>query len=390
MTEAPRKVAIVHDFFCNIGGSDVVASLLHGLFPQAPVYTLLVYDRNRGHPLLRGMDLRTSFIQRLPLAGRAHQPYLPLFPLAIEQFDLSAYDLVLSSSHSCAKGVLTRPETLHICYCHTPMRYAWDLYYDYVHTELRQGLFRPLAALVMAYVRLWDAAAAGRVDYYVANSAYVASRIRKHYRREAEVIYPPVDTDYFVPGEERGDFFLVVSRLTRYKRVDLAVEAFNRLGLPLKVIGEGPELPRLRRLAGPNVEFLGYRARDEVRRHMAACRAFVFPGLEDFGIAPVEAQAAGRPVIAYGAGGVLETVEDGVTGVLFAAQTVDALAAAVERSLGLTFETEACRRSALRFDRSVFLERVSRFVDEKWRAWGAGCPHQTKPRRAIANKGGAA
>lgn len=356
-------VALVHDFFCNLGGSDAVASALHQLFPEAPVFTLVIYDRNRQAGVVQGMDLRTSFIQRLPLAGRMHQPFLPLFPIAIESFDLTGYELVISSSHSCAKGVITPPDTVHICYCHTPMRYAWDMYPEY--TRHMRWLPRTITAIVMHYVRLWDVSSAERVDYFVANSQFVARRIWKYYRREATVIYPPVDTAYFAPEDRDDDYYLVVSRLTVYKRIDLAVRAFNRLGFPLRIIGDGPEFEHLRDMAQQNVQLLGYQPRQVVREHMASCRALIFPGVEDFGMVPVEAQATGRPVIAYAAGGALETVVDAVTGLFFEEQSPEVLCEAVERFEQMVFDKRRIREHALRFGADRFAEQMSSFIADK-------------------------
>lgn len=358
------NIAIVHDFFCNLGGSDQVAATLHQLFPQAPIFTLVASDRNRGTELLLGMDLRFSFIHRLPFARRWHEPYLPLFPLAIESLDLTGFDLVLSSSHVCAKGVIPPPESLHLCYCYTPARYVWDLYPLY--TRRLNPLLKLYVAFVMHRLRVWDVSTCNRVDHFVAISDFVAQRIQRYYRRSATVIYPPVDTSFFTPGKEREDYFLVVSRLTAYKRVELAIETFNRLKSTLLVIGDGPERRRLRAMAGPNIRFLGALPREEVRDHMQKCQGLIFPGKEDFGITPVEVQATGRPVVAFGAGGALETVLEGVTGVLFAEQTADAICEAVSRLSMQTFDPDVIRDHALRFDREVFRRRFVEFVQEKW------------------------
>jgi len=358
------KAAIVHDFFCNLGGSDQVAAVLHRLFPDAPVYTLLVSDRNRQGALLQGMDIRTSFVQRLPLARRRHEIYLPLFPLAVESFDLTGFDLVLSSSHACAKGVIPAPEALHICYCHTPARYAWDLSYLYARRVPR--LLRGYLALVMHRFRVWDLSTASRVDHFVANSRFVAQRIERYYRRSSTVIYPPVDTAHFTPGGKSGDYCLVVSRLTAYKQIDLAVKAFNRLGKPLWIVGDGPDRRRLQAMSGPNVRFLGALPREGVRDAMRGCQALIFPGKEDFGITPVEVQATGRPVIAYGGGGALESVVDGVTGVLFGEQTAESLCEAVDTAAHLSFDQDAIRRHAIQFDREVFCTKMTTFIHDKW------------------------
>lgn len=331
---------------------------------MAHVYTLLISGRNQEHHLFEGMDLRSSFIQRLPLARRWHEPYLPLFPLAIEAFDLADYDLVLSSSHLCAKGIIPPPEALHLCYCHTPARYAWDLY------PLYAGRLSPLLRLwlsaYMHWFRVWDVSASLRVDHFIANSHFVASRIRRYYHRNATVIYPPVETGFFTPGGPSEDYYLVVSRLTAYKRIELAVEAFNKLGSPLLVIGDGPLRSHLQRKAAPNVRFLGALPREQVRNYMQKCRALIFPGKEDFGITPVEAQATGRPVVAFGGGGALETVVDGVTGVFFAEQMAAAVCEAVSRLASLHLDADVIRRHALQFDQEVFRTKIMAFVHEKW------------------------
>ena len=358
------KIAIVHDFFCNLGGSDQVATVLHQLYPDAPVYTLVVSDRNRQGEMLEGMEIRTSFIQRLPLSRRRHEIYLPLFPLAIESFDVTGFDLVLSSSHACAKGVIPAPEALHICYCHTPARYAWDL--SYLYARHAPWLLRGYIAMVMHRFRVWDVSTVARVDHFVANSRFVARRIERYYRRPSTVIHPPVDTAYFTPGGERGDYYLVVSRLTAYKQIDLAIEAFNRLGKPLWVVGDGPERRRLQAMAGPKVRFLGALPREGVRDAMRGCQALIFPGKEDFGITPVEVQATGRPVVAYGRGGALESVIDGVTGALFEEQTCEALLEAVDRIAHLSLDQEVIRQHAGQFDREVFCRKMTGLIQEKW------------------------
>src|SRR5690606_10604652 len=283
-------------------------------------------------------------------------------PLAVEQFDLREFDVVISSSHACAKGVLTRPDAVHICYCHTPIRYAWDMYHDYLHTSGR--LQRALARPIMHYLRLWDALAAQRVDFFVANSQAVAARIRKHYRRPAHVVHPPVDTEFYTPSGSAEDFYLVAGRLVPYKRVDLAVSAFTRLGKPLVVIGDGPERRRLEKVAGPNVHFLGHQPREVLRDHYRRCKALVFPGEEDFGIVPVEVQACGRPAIAYGRGGALDTVQDGGTGALFREQTVEALIEAVERAERIPWDSGRITSWAARFSNAEFRRRMHKLVHD--------------------------
>ncbi len=338
------RVALVHDYLNQMGGAERVLLALHERFPQAPIYTT-IYDAARMDERFRAMDIRTSFMQRLPLVKRRHQPFLPLYPFAIERMDLRAYDLVISDSSAFAKGVVTRADALHICYCHTPMRWAWN-FEDYVERERLGRFSRMILSPFIVWLRQWDYATAARVDYFLANSPNVAARIAKYYRREATVLPPPVDTSRYTVATTPGDYFLIVSRLIPYKRIDLAVEAFTTLGLPLRIIGAGRDEARLRRMAGKNIEFLGWRSDDEARAQLANCRALIFPGEEDFGLAPVEAQACGRPVIAYGMGGALASVVDGVTGVFFGEQTPEALAAAVRRFRDEQFDPLVIRRHA--------------------------------------------
>lgn len=361
------KVALVHDWLNQYGGAEVVLEVMHDLYPDAPVYTSL-YDQSVMPANFQSWDIRPSFIQRLPLASRAFRALLPLYPLAFEHFDLRGYDLVLSSSSSLAKGVITTPETVHVCYCHAPMRYCWDVYYE--EMPRRSILQRIPLAPIISYLRLWDVQGANRVDSFVANSRFVASKIRKYYRRDSVVVHPPVDTGFFTPSDRDGDYFLVVSRLRPYKRVDLAVAAFTRLGLPLKVVGVGEEARHLRRMAGRNIEFLGFTSREYLRELMAGCRALVVPGMEDFGLAPIEVMSTGRPVIAYGAGGLLETVQDGVSGVLFAEQTAACLEQAVQRFQQMAFDKAALRRHAQAFDVVHFRQGLQDAVAAAWRDQG--------------------
>ena len=350
------RVAIVHDWLTNMGGAEKVVELMHHLFPDAPIYTL-IFDPNNMPDSFLNMDIRTSYLQRFPLAKRKYQWMLPLMPGAIESLDLRYYDLVISSSTSCAKGVLTRADCCHICYCNTPMRYAWDFYQDYLAG--RPWVMRKLISRQMHWIRQWDRLSADRVDHFIANSRNVKNRIYKHYRREAEVIYPPVDTDYFAPRDAgSGNYFLCAGRLVGYKRIDLAVQVCSDMHLPLVVAGDGGELKRLRAMAGPTVDFRGRVSDAELLKLYQNCRAFIFPGEEDFGITPLEAQACGRPVIAYGKGGALETVAVEQTGVFFEDQTVDALRLALATFIECesTFDTELIRQQALKFSRQRFLE----------------------------------
>lgn len=349
---AGLRVAIIHDWLTQLGGAEKVLEELLDLFPAAHLYTSLWDPRVLPASYQRWAP-RTTFLQRLPLAKRLHRALLPLYPLAFESLDLAGYDLVLSNSSGFCHLVITAPETYHVNYCLTPPRFLWNSHV-YLERERVGRLGRALLPLLLHPLRLWDSAAATRVDQFVGISRAVVARIAKVYRRQAELIYPPVDTSGFSPNGRPGEYFLMVSRLIPYKRVDLAVRAFKELRLPLWVVGDGRDRPALEAMAGPNVRFLGRRSAQEVADLMAGCRALVWPGEEDFGIAPVEAQAAGRPVIAYAAGGALDTVDHGRTGLLFTPQTAEALAGAVQSFHDGDFSTEEIARQAQRFDRRVF------------------------------------
>lgn len=359
------KVALVHDYLNQMGGAERVVLALHELFPDAPIYTS-IYDPQRVDVAFRTMDIRTTFMQKLPMVTKHHQPYLPVYPFAMESLDLRGYDLVLSSSSAFGKGVITRPETMHICYCHTPMRWCWN-YDEYVEREQLGYAARRVLPLLIAGMRVWDQTSAMRVDHFIANSPVVAERIKKYYRRDAVVIPPPVEVDRFPfePMTQPEDYFLVLSRLIPYKRIDLAIEACNRLHVPLVIIGGGRDEARLRKLAGPTIRFLGRLSDEDVLYYYAHCRAFLFPGEEDFGITPLEAQAAGRPVIAYGAGGVLASVVEGVTGTFFHEQTVDSLVEVLATFDERCYDTQSIRNHALEFDTPRFKRRILQFVEAK-------------------------
>ncbi|MHB8968093.1 MAG: glycosyltransferase [Thermoleophilia bacterium] len=358
--QEPLRVAISHEWLTTLGGSERVVEALLELYPDAPVYTSFLSSVNLPESM-RSWDIRTSFVQKLPFLDRVAQRYIPLFPMAFESFDFSAYDLVISSSSACAKGILTGPETMHVCYCHTPLRYAWE-----PHLDQRFGFSHPAVKaaneLVLHYLRLWDRQASDRVDYFIANSSNVAAKIGKYYRREADVIHPPVSVDRFSPADSPRTYFLVISRLVSYKKVALAVEAFTRLGLPLKVAGDGPERDRLRQMAGENVEFLGYVDDDQIQELLGGCLALVFPGEEDFGIVPVEAMAAGRPVIGYGRGGLTESVVDGRTGLFFPEPTPESLIDAVSRFRVSDFDPRKVSRYAEKFSRERFKKEIEDFI----------------------------
>ncbi len=364
---AKAKVALVHDWLTGMRGGERCLEVFCELFPSADLYTLL-HVPGSVSAAIESRRIVTSFIQRLPRAERRYRHYLPLFPAAVRSFDLRGYDLVLSSSHAVAKSVRVPAEALHVCYCFTPMRYVWDLYDDYFGP--RSGLAaRVLMPPVAAWLRRWDRRTAAGVHQFVAISRFVADRIRRAYGRDADVIYPPVDVSRFRVDDAPGEFYLVVSALTPYKRVDLAVEACNRLARRLVVVGTGSEDRRLRALAGPTVELLGWRDDAQTAELYARCRALLFPPLEDFGITPLEAMAAGRPVIAFGEGGARETVVppgggEPPTGLFFAHQTAEDLVDAIRRfeASAQQFEPKALRRRAETFDRPLFRERMHAYL----------------------------
>jgi glycosyltransferase involved in cell wall biosynthesis len=364
------KVALIHDWLTGMRGGERCLEVFCELFPQADLYTLL-HIPGSVSPLIEKMPITTSFIQKLPFPKKGYRKYLPLFPMAIERFNLKGYDLVLSCSHCVAKGVITPPDAPHISYMLTPMRYAWDMYEDYFGQSRNR-----LITLFIHYLRMWDVTSSQRVDNFLSISRHVQNRIMKFYRRQSEVIYPPVEISRFRLGNKKGNFFLIVSSLVPYKNIRLAVEAFNRLRYPLRIIGTGPEEKKLRSVAKKNIEFMGWQTDGVVAKNYSACRALIFPGEEDFGIVPLEAMGCGRPVIAYGKGGVLETVishqnpflnTKKATGIFFYEQNVEALMDAVERFslIEREFDPEAIRKHALQWDRKIFKERIKKNIVEK-------------------------
>jgi glycosyltransferase involved in cell wall biosynthesis len=351
------RVAIVHDYLNQAGGAEKVVEVFCEMFPGAPVYTS-VYDRGVMPDFWRGIDVRTSFMQRVSPSLRIAKQLLFLYPLAFESLDLTGYDLVLSSCSTFSKGVVTTPSTVHVCYCHNTTRFAW-MYHEYIAHERLRPLQRAVLPSVVAPLRLWDYQAAQRVDDFVANSRTTWDRIRKFYRRTATIIEPPIHAAQFAGGDSSdGGYYLIVSRLQSYKRFDLAVAAATRLGLRLIVAGRGPDLARLRGLAGPTVEFTGYVSDRERISLLQHCTALIVTGKEDFGISALEAQAAGRPVIAFGAGGALETVIDGVTGTFFHEQSLECLSATLAAFDPANYDPQACRAQAERFDVSMFRKRL--------------------------------
>jgi glycosyltransferase involved in cell wall biosynthesis len=359
------KVALVHDYLNQMGGAERVVLALHELFPDAPLYTS-IYDPQRVDPAFQKIDIRTSFMQKLPFVMKHHQPYLPFYPFAMEGLDLRGFDLVLSSSSAFGKGVIVKPGTLHICYCHTPMRWCWN-YNEYVEREQLGKMARRILPFLITWLRVWDQTSAMRVDHFIANSPVVAERIEKYYRRESVVIPPPVEASRFLfdPASQPGDYFLVLSRLAPYKRIDLAIQACNMLQLPLVIIGGGRDEKQLKAMAGPTVRFLGRLSDNEVLEYIAHCRAFLFPGEEDFGITPLEVQASGRPVIAYGAGGALASVVEGVTGTFFYEQTAESLAAVLASFDERRYHAQTIRNHALDFDKPRFQRRILQFIETK-------------------------
>ena len=350
------RVAIVHDYLNQSGGAERVVAELHRIFPQAPIYTTIV-DRSSLWPTLRDADIRTSWMQRLPGLRRHFKAYLPLFPRAIESFDLQAYELIISSSSAFAKGALARPGATHVCYCHTPMRFGWD-YDGYMERAGHSAVVRALLPPLIRGLREWDRRSADRPHHYVANSSVTAGRILRFYGRPSTIVPPPVDLARFELDPKDDDYYLVVSRLNGYKRVDLAVRAFNGFGRPLVVVGDGPVRKSLERLADKNVRFVGRLPDHDVAQAYARCRALILPGEEDFGITPLEANASGRPVVAFKSGGALDTVVDGETGIFFTEQTVSGLRSAVLECERIPWRKERLRSHAERFAPDVFAGRI--------------------------------
>jgi len=369
------KVALVQDWLTEIGGAEKVFAALLELFPEADIFTLTSQNKVLRRLGISKDNLKESFIAGLPSGRKNYRNYLPLFSKAIESFDFDGYDLIISSSSSVAKGILTSTKQLHICYCHSPVRYAWDLYNQYLNESGLGG--RSLKSWYVRHVlhklRIWDVASANRVDSYIANSTYISKRIKKVYRRESTVIYPPVNVNQFQLGIEKGDYFLAASRLVPYKKIDLIVKAFNQLpDKKLIVAGDGPEMKKIKRLAGFNVKVLGFVTDDQMLDLMQKAKGFVFAADEDFGIIPVEAQSCGTPVIALGTGGTKETVINGVTGVHFNEQTVESLTDALIRFEEIKFSGETIRQNAERFSKNRFLKELKEYVSNEWNDFEKG------------------
>jgi glycosyltransferase involved in cell wall biosynthesis len=368
MDLASLRVAIVHEWFVDYSGSERVVEQMLALFPQADLYSQVEFLPDNLRWFIRNKEVTTSFIQKLPGARKHYRSYLPLMTLAVEQFDLSGYDLVISSNHAVAKGVITGPDQLHVCMCYSPIRYAWDMTHTYLkESGLTTGIKGWLAKLILHRMRMWDYRTANGVDEFIAISDHVARRIKKVYGRESTVIYPPVDVGTFELNTKKEDFYLTASRMVPYKKIDLIVETFTKLpDKKLVVIGDGPDYDRVRRNAGSNITYLGFQPTNVLKDYMQRARAFIFAAEEDFGIIPLEAQACGTPIIAYAKGGVLETIVNGVTGVFFNSQTNMDLMAALKTfdDLHDYFDPRLIRQQALKFSRQQFQKAFRTFIED--------------------------
>lgn len=359
------KIALVHDYLVQNGGAEKVLEAFTEIFPEAPIYTL-VYSQKLMHSKFRKKMIKTSFLQKVPLAVARHRIFPQFMPFAIEQFDFSSYDLVLSDSSSFAKGAITGPKTLHICYMHTPMRFAWDDCQKYNHDFYFPKIVKKLVPLAMNYIRMWDRISADRPDKIIANSKFVARRIKKYYRRGSLVINPPINISQFKIDYQKKNYFLSAGRLMAYKRFDIVIQAFNQLGLPLKIIGRGPEMKRLKKMAKPNIEFLGRVSDKKLAQYFSQCQAFIFPQEEDFGIMAIEVMASGTPLIAYRGGDIPEHMEDGKMGVFFENQTPGDIIQAVKSFKNSDYDPNYIRKHALKFDKSVFKTKIKEYIKREY------------------------
>lgn len=366
------KVAIIQEWLVTVGGSDKVVKAIADVFPDADIYTLVAQKEVCDELGINWDKVHTSFIQKMPLGTKKHRAYLPLFPFAIEQFDLRGYDIIISSSHCVAKGILTKANQLHICYCHSPIRYVWDMYNEYLEeSNLTKGIKSWLVRYLLHRIRKWDMLSSFRVDYYISNSDYVGQRIKETYRRESTTIHPNIDISHFEFCGQKENFYLASSRLVAYKKIDIIIEAFNRMPeKKLIVIGGGPNLKKYQEMAKENVTVMGYQPFNVLKEKMQKAKAFIFAADEDFGMIPIEAEACGTPVIAYGHGGSLETVSDGQTGLFFHEQTPESIIEAVKHfeSLGeAPFSYEKCRKWAESFSEERFKKEIKEFVETKYK-----------------------
>jgi glycosyltransferase involved in cell wall biosynthesis len=359
------KVALVHDWLTGQRGGEKVLEVFAEIFPDAPIYTLFHFPGSQVPDIERRI-IHTSFLQKMPFLRKRYRWYLHFYPLAVELFDLQDYDLIVSSSHCVAKGAIPRPDALHISYIHSPVRYAWNQYFAYFSSE-RLGFFsRRLIPPVIHRLRQWDVTSTPRVDHFLANSNAVAQRICRYYRRDADVLYPPVDTEFFRPGGSQEDYFLIVSALVPYKRIDVAVETFNRNGLKLKIVGAGPDRKKLQKAANHNIEFLGFLAPSDLLQAYQGAKVLLMPGEEDFGINSLEAQACGVPVIAYGRGGAIETVIPEETGLFFQELSAGGFQEALDKFQGIAFNKSTIRANALAFSRDIFKKKTEKLFRAKW------------------------
>lgn len=364
------KTAIVHDWFAGFAGSEKVVRSINNILPDADIFTLFdLLNESDRKLIMNDKKPQTSFLQSMPFIKNNHRSYLPFFPYAIEQFDLSEYDLIVSSSHAVAKGVLTNSGQVHICYCHTPIRYAWDLTHQYLNQSgLKKGLKSFIARSTLHYIRMWDINSAGRPDNFIANSSYIAERIKKIYNRDSDVIYPPVDVDQFEISDVKEDYFVTASRLVPYKRVDLIVNAFAAMAdKKLIVVGDGPDYDKLKSIATQNVSFTGYLSTAGLNQYLKTAKAFIFAADEDFGIAPIESLACGTPVIAFNKGGTAETIKNGTYGILYNEQTADSIRNAVEEfdTNNMKFNPQKLRDYAGKYSRQTFEEKMSAYISDK-------------------------
>ncbi len=361
------RIAFVHDYLVQHGGAERVLECFCEMYPYAPIYTI-VYNKEAMHGAFEDKRIYTSYLQKMPFTKNWHRIFPLLMPPAIEQFDFSAYDVVVSDSSSYAKGIITRPETLHICYMHTPMRYAWDDCQKYTRDFYFPGFIKSIIPFAMNYIRLWDKVSADRVDVFVANSNFVANRIKKYYRKDSIVVHPPVDTKRFSPVEKESrskPYFLMVGRLIAYKRHDITIKAFNELGITLKIIGRGPELKRLKKIAGRSIEFLGRVDDEELKKYYRQCQGVIFPQEEDFGIVAMEALSCGKPLVAFLGGDIPEHMEDQTMGVFFQEQTSQAIAQAVRKFNTLTFDSQYISAKVQKFNREIFKEKMKDIIESE-------------------------
>lgn len=361
------KVALVHDWLTGQRGGEKVLEVLAEIFPEAPIFTLFHFKGSQKE-LIEQRDIRTSFLQKCPFLKKRYRFYLALFPLAAELFDLSGYDLIVSSSHCVVKGVISRPDALHISYIHSPVRYAWNQYFAYFSPDRLSFFSRLFIPPIIHRLRVWDVSSSARVDHFVANSENVAQRIKKYYRRDADVIHPPADTEFFnlAAPEVAREYYLIVSALVPYKRIELAIEVFSHRGELLKVVGAGPEFKKLKKAARPNIEFLGPVSAESLRSLYQGAKALLLPGEEDFGITALEAQACGTPVIAYGRGGARESVIPDETGVFFFELTAASLESGLDKFQGLEFNKTIIRSNAMKFSRAAFKDKMASYFEKKW------------------------